>query len=617
MRVNKPELPKLLCMKGSNCYAMYTYQNAWDNEKKRSYRVSGSTKKVGVIVGGGKSGLIKWNDSFLDKYPDLEYFEARRDDYGHIFLNEKEDTEVTIPLSDALNAKRLNAGATWTFDNIIASTPLAKALSKVFSRFNNHKKILSLAYFLNICESNISSRYESFANTHRLPFQKPLTPSAITRLFKKITPDMIDKFIYTLNDLTMDRDKDDNSVKYWALDSTSISTYSKNLNKACFGHNKDGDELPQINVLMVVNQKTGEPVYYRTYSGNVPDSSSIKYFLQEHARVQLDKNAVIVADKGYSNITNIHRFYQNNVSFLLNLRTSFSICKTLFKEARAFIYEPVNYNNEIENFVYSSEIDWSFPVNFKHNCKRTPHNKEKMFVHMFYDKKIYISHEETLISNISAVLNAIKKNKTLTKALEAIKNTFLIEYEDNGEIKYKTNRVAFDDYLLMKGVRILVSNEVKDPIEAYKAYFDRNEVEYSFNLYKQRLAGSRMHNSSNEALEGKAFVQFIATSLAIMLRKRINAAINKNKELKLPYDSESVVISKLDSIVMTQFTLGSYYSEVVGNLRELMIAMDIPIPSEELGEIDLDDVLEENNEIDEIESEFESIEQLSAYQLLN
>lgn len=36
---------------------------------------------------------------------------------------------------------------------------------------------------------------------------------------------MFDKFIYMLNDLTMDRDKDDNSVKYWALDSTSISTY--------------------------------------------------------------------------------------------------------------------------------------------------------------------------------------------------------------------------------------------------------------------------------------------------------------------------------------------------------------------------------------------------------
>lgn len=58
-----------------------------------------------------------------------------------------------------------------------------------------------------------------------------------------------------------------------------------------------------------------------------------------------------------------------------------------------------------------------------------------------------------------------------------------------------------------------------------------------------------MHNSSNDALEGKAFVHFIATSLAIMLRKRINAAIMKNKELKLLYDSESVVISKLDSIV--------------------------------------------------------------------
>ena len=80
---------------------------------------------------------------------------------------------------------------------------------------------------------------------------------------------------------------------------------------------------------------------------------------------------------------------------------------------------------------------------------------------------------------------------------------------------------------------------------------------------------------------GKTFVQFVATSIAIMLRKRINSALKKDNSLKLHYDSELVVIDKLDAIEETKFSCGTYFTEVVGGLRKLLNAMDIPIPSEE------------------------------------
>ena len=171
-----------------------------------------------------------------------------------------------------------------------------------------------------------------------------------------------------------------------------------------------------------------------------------------------------------------------------------------------------------------------------------------------------------------------------------------------------------DDYLKMKGVRILVSNEVKDPIEAYKAYFDRNEVEYAFRLFKQRLGFNRMRVSTNEALEGKAFIQFIATSIAIMLRKRINNALKDNPKLKLPYDSEPVVLDKLDSIIETRFSFGSYYSEVVGGLKELFKAMRIPEPSEEMSQ----DEYEADTEAEERELFEEELNQelMTPYQSL-
>ena len=166
----------------------------------------------------------------------------------------------------------------------------------------------------------------------------------------------------------------------------------------------------------------------------------------------------------------------------------------------------------------------------------------------------------------------------------------------------------------MKGIRILISNTVTDPVEAYKAYFDRNEVEYAFDLYKQRLGGNRFRVNNNESLEGKAFVQFIATSIAIMFRKKINNAIKNSHNLKLRYDSDPIVIGKLNTIEMTRFRFGDYYTEVVGGLKELLKSMNIPEPSDEPNQNEYSEDLNANAE-DEIEKELE-IHQYSDYSKL-
>ena len=207
-----------------------------------------------------------------------------------------------------------------------------------------------------------------------------------------------------------------------------------------------------------------------------------------------------------------------------------------------------------------------------------------MYIHFYYNENIFHEEKTKLTSNISTVASLPKEKKPIPDNLAHISKKFLIIETDQNEniVSISTNKLAITEYLNMKGVRVLVSNTVNDPIEAYKAYFDRNEVEYAFNILKQRLGGTRMRVSTDLALEGKTFVQFIATSIAIMLRKRINNALKNNDSLKLHYDSELVVIDKLDTIEETKFSFGSYFTEVVGGLRKLLNAMEIPIPSEEV-----------------------------------
>lgn len=90
-----------------------------------------------------------------------------------------------IPLNEAINLQRLAAGATWTLDNVISNTPITRALEAVFSKYNRHKKLLSLAYYMYLTSNSATHLYEDFVKKHRMPYQKPLDPSQISRLFAK------------------------------------------------------------------------------------------------------------------------------------------------------------------------------------------------------------------------------------------------------------------------------------------------------------------------------------------------------------------------------------------------------------------------------------------------
>lgn len=573
-------------------YFLYTYKNVRNTERqdKRPERVKGSQKCVGSIPSGEKFGEIIWKDEFLNAHPELREVRSFRKKEGGYYFKKK---EKTLTIKEALVAKRRSVGATHAFDHILKDSPLYIALKEIFPKDNLYKKLLSLCYFLNIEGSNALSRYEVFCQKYRLPYNGHLSPSAITRLLQGISFTDIDRFITRLNELTIGKISKKN--RYLALDSTSISSYSHNIAKCCYGKNKDGDSLPQINVLMVVDQQTGIPCYFRAYNGNVPDVSSLKYFLQDKARIRLDENAVLVSDKGYSSISNINRFYQTKTNFLINMRTNFSICKTLINKSKIDLYDPINYISEINCSCKTISTEWSYPANFKSGKNGTGISKlkEKIFAHIYYDSDIYSQAELAIRKSVSEAVNLHKKSKDIPSILENIFNRF-IEVDDNG--KLSTNKEAYAEYLSNKGIRILVSNIVSDPVEAWKAYYERSEAEYAFKYYKQRIGGNRTRVGSENTVDGKIFLQFLATGLAVMFRKRLSNAKEALKSINLSYDSDPIVIKKLCTIEEVSFKFGTYCTEVVGGSRKIYEALNIPIPSEEPNGIYLEDEIEYEEE---------------------
>ena len=589
--IDAPQLPPLLFNKNGKYTYVCTYKNHWEPKLGRSVRTKGENVTVGKILGGELTGRIIWSEDFIKQFPILSVLKTERvvdkfkskgklTRYKLEFsqADELDDIEDnTLFVRKAKELRVVHAGATWLLDEVIADTPLSKALRDTFNTYNSTQKLLSLAYFKILEPEKPMYLYEDFALATRLPYHRPLDIGCITRFLQHVDSAKLDNFFVKLNQYCIAEEEKQKNNVYYALDSTSISTCAKELDFSEWGHNKDGDLLKQINIVMLVNQKTGCPLYYRVYSGATPDVSTVSHLLKEYCRMGFNRSAILVADRGYGSVKNIHHLYQDNQSFLLNMRTCFSICKNLIVKNLNALLDDCNYNLSLGQSVVTEKLKWSYPLNCNTNTKRA-RLKGDMYVHIYLNHELRNSAEDTFRSTLAKLLD---KKKTDEKSLTLEEKDFLEKYTstDNNSSVFVSNTAKFE-YMLNKGIRVLVSDIISDPVEADRAYRERNEVELGFRKLKDFTGARRLHVSSSKTLTGKIFVHFLACSILCMLRCKIDKAKDEGKSL--PYDSTVKMLSALSNITQTIFPDGGYFSEVVGKKKDLLKALDIELPESEM-----------------------------------
>ncbi len=612
-------LPPLKAQKnGAYCY-LQTFKNEWVKPQPgsspgtgKSKPVKGKTKTVAKIEGGGPEGRIIWYDDFLQEHPKLSEVESyRRLMTSHQNSKIKsyqicfEPKDEQVSLRQSLSARVYLAGHTWVLDHIIRDTPLERALEKVFAQFNRNKKIISLAYYMYLQQSSALECYSSFAEINRLPWQKPLTLGQCSKLFQSISYTEIDNFLKALNE-EICRQEEENAGKinvYYLLDSTSVNTHDRKLPPENFDYNRDGDDLKQFNLLMLVNKETGVPAYYRAFHGEVPDVSTVLFTLQEFARLGMNRQAIVVCDRGYSSITSIHRFLKTKTQFLLNMRTTFTVCRNLICHILHKLNNPESYEPDIKQHVLTEEFTLSYPVNYQIDCKHPPRDKARLYAHIYLDKDIRHMKESSLTQALSTIGKKILAGKALSDLENKLADKYLTVTLKKGKVTnvaYEHNAIA--QTTLMDGIMVLLTDAIKDPIEAYRAYCARFQVELSFAAYKQSAGGDSTRASTVKTAEGKLFTQFVAAAIATMFRFQISCC--RFKGFNLPFDGDRQILDKLKGIRAAVWDDGLYYSEILGVKKQLLEALNIPIPKlERFTGSELEDLQSVDKEAEEEEDE--------------
>lgn len=414
---------------------------------------------------------------------------------NELIPNRKKTTAASPADSKTELCTVLTTGPALLLDKAAHGTGIDKALRKSFPE--DWSRILTCAYYL-ASEGDALCHVEQWSARNRHPFRSKLADQRVSELLTRITPSAQQEFF-------ADWMASNHSKGCFALDITSVSSYSEFIDYIRWGYNRDGEDLPQLNLLMVTSEETHLPIYYRILPGSIRDVSTINESLADF-RLLGSRSVHLVMDKGFFSEANINALYENHYRFSVGIPFTSSIATGAVEENRMDMDSHEHFINIGRDDLYAAT-----------KCMKW--NGHRCYLHTYYDS-----------------LKAELENKKFTHKLLQCHDE-LVNHEEKAE-----NRAFYDRYFIVRdfpkrgrkvqynedavsghkknhiGWFVLISNRTKDAAEALRSYRQKDAVEKGFDDLKNDLDMKRLRIHSNTAMEGRIFIQFVSLVLTTYLK---------------------------------------------------------------------------------------------------
>jgi hypothetical protein len=357
--------------------------------------------------------------------------------------------------------------------------------------------------------------------------------------------------------------------EYVALDITSFSSYSKQIQECEFGHNRDNENLRQTNLCMLFGEQSKLPIYQTNYSGSLSDVTTLENTIAEFTALLGDIIAVIVMDKGFFSTKNINMLLSKNINFLISIPFTNKFAKKLVEDAREGI-------DHVDNLIKTSGA----PVRGVHKLYDwgTKGKKDKkgikLHTHIFYDPERGVIERNELLQNVIDLKEMVLKGKDSKKHAKNIKRYLIVKKSSKAPCgcTVKIREDVIEKSLKTTGWFVLLSNYVEDPQEAFDVYRMKDAVEKGFWKYKNNLNLDRLRIHSHERLKNKTFVAFIALILASYVHQIMK---EKNLYKHMTFDKVFITLAKLKVSTMS----GQHFLRpITREQKDLLKNFDLPQP---------------------------------------
>jgi transposase len=457
-----------------------------------------------------------------------------RDDSNGNFIASRNYTKnkllENLTSSDSLPSRKL-VGATYLLDCIANKLNLIDDLKCIFP--NDYLKILSIAYYTIIENGAAFYRFKKFDKTHYHPFGKDIPSQRISELLSSITESQ--KF-YFFDKIIKRRLSDE----YLAYDTTSISSYSELIDQVKYGHNKDGDDLGQINIALVIGEKSYIPVYYRVLPGNINDVLTVEKLLEDVKQFDID-NLSFVMDRGFYSLENITSLMDKGHNFIVGVKNGLKIVSKLLPDASQHINNCNFFLPGFKVFYYTKKIYLPAKKRFK-NFNISDSSKRTAFIHIFYDPEKATTDQLKFLEQIELNISKFKNGELPADEIKQLHKYYIINNIEGDTCTISKNSDAIHEKMQSFGYFSLLSNFNSDVNDVLNIYRNKDIVEKAFHNIKNRFDYRKTSFHSFDTVHNAIFIQFISLILIFYIHK-----VMKENNLYKNY-SIDLLIDELDVI---------------------------------------------------------------------
>lgn len=454
------------------------------------------------------------------------------DNFYQYYETEGGNEEEAPRFSDALQV-----GAPALLFKIMEELKISDLLESIHGE-EDANLIKDLISYMIIRETSTMQHYSDFVWGHLVNSGKKWDDSKISDFFKnEIDYAQTELFVSKWNDI-----QPEHSNIYLSYDSTNMNTKADGVEMAEYGHAKEDSDIPQVNISYAVNHADSTPLFYEMYPGSIIDNTQCTHMV-DRARGYGYKNVGLILDRGYFSKKNIQYFDEKGYDFLMMIRNNSKLVVDKIKEALLPLLTKAKY--------YLPEHD-------VYGLTRQGTMGNDMLVRYFH---IYYDNVRASQEKNEYLKQLMKKEQHLQKKIDekirrkedmvSYEKLFKLKYDNNGYLQsYKRNENAIQKEIDKLGFFVIVTSKEMTASEALDIYRKRDSVEKIFRMLKTGLEYDTFRVHSQDSLEGKTYVMFIASIVRNYLfqgLKKVGQKENDKKNYTVP-----AAISELEKITVVK-----------------------------------------------------------------
>jgi hypothetical protein len=464
-------------------------------------------------------------------------------------------------------------GDIWLLEQVALKTGVRQDLLALFD--GNREivdDILTLAMFPYLTQYTYSrvARWQQIVDA---PSSRTLTPTEITRLTQHITERHRMGFL-KLRAARVGMDE------LCAVDSTTRSAYGDSLADIRWGNNKDHLPLPQTSEVVVYTLTSHQPIYYRTFPGNMPDVRSIDAILADLERAGF-QNLILITDRGYDSLHILESYILRGQSVIMCVKVGQELISKKIQELGEFNDHPEGMRIEPVSKLYYKQYGIDYEVRATDsNTKKADRLKLNLYLdpirrsHELLNINVALAQQEELLremqdkNSVVADVNSIKRDFCYYKVICDPGTGAMQSFQRKDAKIAKAFRLSGFFASLTHGLDY-------DAVTSLNAYRIRDEQEKYFQQMKDQMVSDKQRNWSEEGKTGRLFILFVALILSSHVRH-----VWKASKLKDMFSSSLDVLDEMKpirSITATGMS-GKKMTPFIGKQIDICEAFGFDIP---------------------------------------